>query len=211
MSSMCIFTSVCMYVCNLCLYLFVSYISLISLAVLMDLVILLNPSKLAPSILKRLHPRWDISDCFVKYEIIDPDFSIATSLIHGWCHLEIDHGFCMSILGISFLHSILRIWVYRWFNIFDVSKNCWVRHEPYLRSHEPRHLVFSIGKGDLQMRKRQALNLSSHQKLLVEEKFAFKGWGSKRWRVGFWKQNGASLFCLICLTVNMMRKPFTLG
>lgn len=61
MSSMCILTS--MYI-----FLFVSYISLISLATLMGLVILLSPSKLTPSILKRLHPRWDILDCLVKHE-----------------------------------------------------------------------------------------------------------------------------------------------
>ena len=176
---------------------FVSYISLISLPMLMDFVMLLSPSKLAPSILKRLHPKWDISDCLVKYEIIDPDFSIATSLIHGWCHFEIDHGFYMSILGISFLHSILRIWVYRWFNIFDVSKNCWVRHEPYLRPHEPRHLAFSTGKNDLLMRKRKALNLSSHIKnWLLKNNLLSRGWSSKSWQVGFWEQNGASLFCL---------------
>lgn len=47
---------------------------------------------------------------------------------------------------------------------FRCLPDCWVRHEPYLRSHEPRHLVFSTGKSDLLMRKRQALNLSSHIK-----------------------------------------------
>lgn len=35
----------------------------------------------------------------------------------------------------------------------------------------------------------------TYQKLVVEEIFAFKGWGSKRWRFGFWEQNGESLFC----------------
>ena len=47
----------------------VSYISLISLAILMDLVVPRSPSKLAPSILKRLQ----ILDCLVKNEIIDSD------------------------------------------------------------------------------------------------------------------------------------------
>ena len=167
---MCIFTSV--YI-NTYVYTFVSYISLISLAMLTDLVILLSPSKLAPSRLKHLHPRWDILDCWWSMKSLTQIFRSQ----QVW------------FIGNSFHHSIYA-------SPFSMSPREWGMSPIYdLMNHGSS--PFQPEKNDLQMRTRQALKTYHHiSKIGCWREICLQAMRFEKVAIRFWEQNQESLFCL---------------